>query len=189
MLNFPGFFPALLTYFFQLQRFACGSTTDKRHIYFWLIGQRLSHLFVVAEFSVQASISQLGDVGPIYLLNRKTESREWCHLIIFLFNLCRFVSCYFIFLYWIWKGKKIKRFYCFTFGIFQEKNSLMPRYEVILIPQITFEVILLLCINIGTGLIPEHFRPFPCNYLPLTLFWKSWGELPPAPPVHFGALS
>lgn len=62
--QFSRFLPRPANLFFQSQRFACGSTTDERHIYFWLIGQQLSHLFVVAEFSVKASISQLDDMRP-----------------------------------------------------------------------------------------------------------------------------
>lgn len=94
MHNFPGFFPALLTYFFLLHRFACGSTTDKRHIYFWLIGQRLSHLFVLAEFSVKASISQLGNVGPIYL--HSTNQRTGNDVIVQLFSLIFFFISYLV---------------------------------------------------------------------------------------------
>ena len=58
-------------------------------------------------------------------------------------------------------------------GLIAVTIKLRPSYEVLSIPETEYAVILLQCINVGTVLIPELFRPFSCNYLPLTLFSKS----------------
>ncbi len=89
--QFSRFLPRPANLFFRSQRYACGSTTDKRHIYFWLIGQQLSHLFVVAEFSVKASISQLRSEtvwGPYNCITQYTDSwRPRCDFLSFIFIL------------------------------------------------------------------------------------------------------